>query len=145
MTTTFAEWRRLGDWPGVYEALSDSLAHYAVVYRAKIAGYVFMPSHLHVVLFIDGKQLGPFMRDLKKFTAQKSLPVLGINKSPVWMPRYDRVQIEAEEILRIKLDYIHQNPVRAGLVIRPELWRWSSAADYLAGSPGPVPVWKDWA
>jgi putative transposase len=40
------------------------------------------------------------------------------------------------------IDYIHMNPVRRGLVERPEDWPWSSARDWL-GLPGcPLPVDK---
>jgi hypothetical protein len=36
--------------------------------------------------------------------------------------------------------YIHRNPVKRGLVERPEQWRWSSARHYLLGEPGSVLV-----
>ena len=39
-----------------------------------------------------------------------------------------------------KLSYVHQNPVRAGLVARPEDWRWSSAGYYATGRSVGVPV-----
>jgi len=39
-----------------------------------------------------------------------------------------------------KLRYMHRNPVKRGLVTRPELWRWSSFRHYAYGEPGPVAV-----
>ena len=36
-----------------------------------------------------------------------------------------------EDVLRQKIEYIHYNPVKAGLVDRPEYWRYSSARNYL--------------
>ena len=42
-----------------------------------------------------------------------------------------------------KLRYIHRNPVRRGLVEKPEQWRWSSFRDYAYDEPGPVRV-NDW-
>jgi putative transposase len=42
-----------------------------------------------------------------------------------------------------KLRYIHRNPVRRGLVEKPEQWRWSSFRDYAYGESGPVRV-NDW-
>jgi len=39
-----------------------------------------------------------------------------------------------------KLRYMHRNPVKRGLVKRPELWRWSSFRYYAYGEPGPVAV-----
>jgi putative transposase len=41
------------------------------------------------------------------------------------------------------IDYIHNNPVRRGLVTRAEDWLWSSAADHLLGRPGKVRLHRD--
>ncbi len=40
----------------------------------------------------------------------------------------------------MKTEYIHQNPVRAGLVKLPGDWHWSSYADWQEGRYGPIPV-----
>ncbi|CAN5400374.1 hypothetical protein BH09BAC1_BH09BAC1_02800 [soil metagenome] len=45
----------------------------------------------------------------------------------------------ALDMLRQKLNYIHNNPVEAGFVYRPEDYPWSSAIDY-AGGKGRVDV-----
>jgi hypothetical protein len=45
----------------------------------------------------------------------------------------------SEAVMREKLDYIHQNPVKRGYVDEPEHWRYSSARDY-AGRKGLVEV-----
>ncbi|MFH2056255.1 MAG: transposase [bacterium] len=144
VTTTFREWHQYGLVAGVYEAMADSLGFYSRKYEARVAGYVFMPSHIHLLLFIDGDKLPRFMRDFKKYVSQKSSPDLGITEKNIWMPRYDRVAIRSDRVFRTKLDYIHSNPRRAGLVDIEEAWRWSSAADYVTDSRGEVLVWKDW-
>ncbi len=59
--------------------------------------------------------------------------------------RYDRLVIVKERIFRIKLNYIHYNPVRAGLVTKPEEWLWSSAASYFIDKKAGLLIWKDWA
>jgi hypothetical protein len=51
--------------------------------------------------------------------------------------------IENDEVLRQKLDYIHQNPVKRGYVDLAEHWRYSSARNY-AGQDGLLPVFMDW-
>jgi hypothetical protein len=51
--------------------------------------------------------------------------------------------IEGEAMLRQKLEYIHQNPVKRGYVDEPEHWRWSSARNY-AGREGMIEVFTDW-
>jgi putative transposase len=102
-----------------------------------------MPSHIHLVLKINGKILSSFMRDFKKYTAQKALSSLTIN-GILWQYRYNRVAIWSEKILLDKIKYIHNNPVKAGLCEQPERWFWSSAADYAGRIEGPVKVWLDW-
>ncbi len=104
-----------------------------------------MPTHIHLVLFIEGLKLSAFMRDFKKFIAQKVIRDLKGNASSVWKPTYDRVVIYSDRILRQKLDYIHRNPVKGGLVDNPEDWEWSSARDYASDIEGVIPVWKGWA
>jgi hypothetical protein len=46
-------------------------------------------------------------------------------------------------VLRQKLDYIHQNPVKRGYVDSPEHWRYSSARNY-AGQVGLIEVFTAW-
>jgi putative transposase len=145
VTTTFKKWARLGNISGLYPALADSLVFCAKKYSALIAGYVLMPTHVHLVIFIEGSRLAAFMRDFKKFIAQKVIKDLKGNISSVWMPRYDRVVIYSDQVLREELNYIHYNPVRSGLVQNAEDWQWSSAGDYTTDTKGVIPVWKEWS
>ena len=43
-----------------------------------------------------------------------------------------------------KLKYIHRNPVKRGLVERPEDWAWSSFRHYLTGESGTVEIESPW-
>jgi len=146
VTTTFKDWLRYGETNGMYAALAQSLSFCTRKYNGLILGYVFMPSHIHLILYIDGHSLAPFMRDFKKYISQKKSKDLGIQTDTIWMPRYDRVVITSEEILRTKLQYMHNNPVRAKLVDTAQDWPWSSAIDYLSGQERSklIPVFTDW-
>ena len=128
----------------MYEVLSDSLSYYLKKYNALLPAYVFMPSHIHLLIALEGRYLAGFMRDFKKYTSQHSLPSLGIHEMPIWESGYDRVEVHSEDVFRTKLEYIHNNPVKAGLVEATTEWKWSSAADYFSEKTGHVPVWKDW-
>ncbi len=129
--------------PGVYELLAESIVNRLLKTDSKLLGYVLVPSHVHMILLINGELLSAFMRDFKKFTAQKSLKHLR-EEGKLWQERYDRVAIINPKILLIKLNYIHDNPVIAKLVSKPEDWYWSSASDYFREKEGPLPVWRDW-
>jgi REP element-mobilizing transposase RayT len=144
VTTTFRDWRNLGKIQGFYERLADSLSFCSSKYDASLFAYVFMPTHIHLLLAVAGDRLSDFMRDFKKYISQKVACDLDLGTGGVWMPRYDRVVILTEEVFRIKLEYIHYNPVKDGLVVRPADWKWSSAADYVDGVNGAIPICNDW-
>ena len=65
----------------------------------------------------------------------------------VWQGRFKAFPIEADDHLRTVLRYIERNPLRAHLVERAELWRWSSLSatgSALTLDPGPAPRGKGW-
>ena len=59
-----------------------------------------------------------------------------------WMRGYDDLGIYSERQFRIKLEYIHNNPLKAGLVGRAEDYVFSSARDWIDGSTGLITVDK---
>jgi len=97
--------------------------------RIHLHAAVVMPNHVHLLLSAlrDGNgwpfPLVDILQCLKSATAH------GINKlqncsGPVWEEEsFDHV-LRSDESLREKCAYIRQNPVRAGLVRRPEDYRW---------------------
>jgi REP-associated tyrosine transposase len=61
----------------------------------------------------------------------------------VWQEGSHPKQIGSAEVMRQKLEYIHNNPVKRGYVDEAVHWRYSSARNY-AGLPGLVDVVTDW-
>jgi putative transposase len=61
----------------------------------------------------------------------------------VWQEGSQPKQIQTDEMMRQKLEYIHNNPVKRGYVDNPLHWRYSSARNY-AGMPALVQVSTDW-
>jgi putative transposase len=61
-----------------------------------------------------------------------------------WQARYYDFNIWSERKFVEKLRYIHRNPVKRGLVRRPEDWTWSSFRHYLNGEAGPVEIESQW-
>ena len=49
------------------------------------------------------------------------------------------VELSTNKMLDERLDYIHNNPVEAGWVAKPEHFKWSIAIDY-CGDKGIIPV-----
>jgi REP element-mobilizing transposase RayT len=143
VTTSFADHQPLGNFAGVYEILATAVNFQLKETNSKLIAYVFMPSHIHLVLVIKGFLLADFMRDFKKYTSQKTLREYSISYK-IWQDRYDRQVIWSEKILRAKIEYIHNNPVKAGLVEASHNWHWSSADDYIKRTNGPLEIWKEW-
>ena len=48
----------------------------------------------------------------------------------LWQPRFFDRALRTVKEYNEKVEYVHLNPVRAGLVSRPEDWRWSSYNEY---------------
>ena len=115
------------------------------------AGFVIMPEHVHAVLWFPANdQLSHFMKQWQQRSSvtikrliRETLTALAKNvpaDDPVWQRRYYDFNIFTEAKLDEKLEYMHMNPVRAGLVEKAIDWPWSSARFYLLGRPVGVPV-----
>jgi REP element-mobilizing transposase RayT len=90
---------------------------------------VVMPEHVHLLLTplqdVDGWSIGlpAILKLIKGASARSVNKLLGIS-GPVWQEEsFDHV-LRSQDSLEEKLEYIRQNPVRRGLVKRPEDYRW---------------------
>ena len=127
----------------------------------KVYAYVILENHLHLLL--QSPQLDRDMARFKSHTAKQLIAYLSEqNVTPIleqlafykkahkddrayqfWQEGYHPEWIQNDEMMRQKVEYIHQNPVRRGYVDLPEHWRYSSARDYL-GQPGLLEVCQVW-
>src|SRR5262245_15912184 len=86
-----------------------------------------MPNHVHALIEqTEGHRLGDIVRSWKSFTAKQANARLG-SGGAFWAADYFDRYIRDEPHFFATLAYIESNPVKAGLVARPEDWRWSSA------------------
>jgi putative transposase len=73
--------------------------------------------------------LSTITKGLKGYTAREANRILQRTGQPFWQQEsFDHWPRNQDEFLRI-IAYIENNPVKAGLVGRPEEWSWSSAAE----------------
>jgi putative transposase len=61
-----------------------------------------------------------------------------------WQRRYYDFNVYTEVKTVEKLRYMHRNPVRRGLVEKPEDWLWSSFRHYATGVVGTVEIESEW-
>ncbi len=116
-------------------------------YAVDIKGYVVMPEHVHLLLSEPERSSLPVViQMLKQITAQK----IGTKVSDatgqrrLWQVRYYDFNVRTREKQIEKLRYLHRNPVKRGLVEKPEDWEWSSFRHYATGVEGVVEIESEW-
>ena len=104
--------------------------------RYHLLAWVIMPNHVHVLFQpISGWTVAKIVASWKEFTARKICDALRSGTSisrlaattPVWHREYWDRFIRDQTHLVQAIEYIHLNPVKAGLVPTPDSWRCSSA------------------
>ena len=114
-----------------FEIVLNNIEFYRIRDNITIHGYVVMPNHLHLLLTIpESGSISSFVRDMKKRIAFEYFCDRNLKSHKFWQNRFDDVYIYSEDVFRIKLNYIHNNPVKAGFVKKPEDWKYSSANYY---------------
>lgn len=90
-----------------------------------------MPDHIHAVLIRhdDADSVSDFMRDFKMKSAFRCLPN-GYPQGNLWRRRFDDVPLPGPKAVQTRLRYMHENPVKAGLVATQTDYEWSSAQFY---------------
>jgi len=101
--------------------------------RYRLHAWVVMPNHVHVLITqLPGWPLGKIVQSWKSWTGKvivQRLGELGLAAPRGWQRDYwDRLIRDDEHFCRAR-DYIHRNPVTAGLCHSPSEWRWSSASE----------------
>ena len=143
----------------VVESLNYCIANKGLVLHA----WVIMPNHIHLVISRKGSSsLSDIMRDFKKFTSAKIIEAIN---SPIesrknwmlwlfksagesnsnnqhyqfWQQDNHPIELVSTSFTKQKIDYLHENPVRAKLVDSAQRYVYSSAKDY-SGECGLLPI-----
>jgi REP element-mobilizing transposase RayT len=126
-----------------YDAYLVRLAAYRERYGVRLFAYCLMPNHVHLLLQTGEPPLPKFMQGLQQSYTQRFNRVHE-KVGHVFQGRYRAIVCDRDEYLVTLVRYIHLNPVRAGLVERPEAYPHSGHRAYLgrAGQglvdPGPA-------
>ena len=122
-----------------------------------VNAWCIMPSHIHLIIRSDTSDLSEIMRDMKKFTSKKLIQKLKITTKEsrrnwllrmfkksgkstgqnkyyqVWQQGNHPIELDTNEKVNQRLQYLHMNPVKAGFVEKQEDWKFSSAKQYAGG------------
>ncbi len=103
-----------------------------------IVGYVVMPEHVHL-LISESPTLDPssIMLTLK---TELALDLNPTGPTPFWNRSFYDFNVYSAYKRREKLDYMHMNPIKRGLVRNPRFWPWSSFLNYEKNVPGLIPI-----
>jgi putative transposase len=119
---------------GLYLAL---LTEHAKAWGVEIWAWCLMPNHVHLMLVPpDPAALRGALGEAHR-RYSRAVNLREGWRGYLWQGRFASCPMDEPHTMRAAR-YIELNPVRAGLVARPEKWRWSSAAAHLRGRPDGV-------
>jgi hypothetical protein len=93
----------------------------------QLLAWVVMPNHVHAI-FLPHAAMPVIMRWLKGRTSRVANRILGRTGTPFWQDESFDHWIRSAEELQHLIEYVENNPLKAGLVQTKEQWQWSSAA-----------------
>ncbi|MBU2568450.1 MAG: transposase [Gammaproteobacteria bacterium] len=160
VTCTVLHWIPVFTRPATVDIVLESL-RFLMQDGLKVYAFVILENHLHLVVQSEDME-----RDISRFkshTAKHLIRYLSENNVTqileqlafykkahkgdrayqFWQEGCHPEWIQNEQIMRQKVEYIHNNPVQRGYVDLPEHWRYSSARNY-AGQAGLIEVCKAW-
>ncbi|MDF3079295.1 MAG: transposase [Sphingobacteriaceae bacterium] len=157
------------DWVDIFtrqiykQVIADALNYCNQQKGFNIHAYCLMTNHLHLLISANHPfKLPDIIRDFKKHTNKKLIAEIQLEPESrrdwimyrfqyhakynnriqdlkLWQDGYHAIECSDLNVLAQKLDYIHNNPVRTGIVAYPEHYLYSSAQVYNGGK-GPVTV-----
>ncbi|MFC1808043.1 transposase [Candidatus Omnitrophota bacterium] len=115
-----------GDREAFLQALSD--AH--ELFHIEIHAFVLMMNHYHLLVHTPKSNLSRCMRHINGVYTQK-INIKHKMDGAVFRGRYKSILVDEEEYLLELVRYIHRNPLKKGIVDRPQEYKWSSHRIYM--------------
>jgi putative transposase len=97
-----------------------------------LLAWVVIPDHVHLLIDPKVNNLGVLTKNLKLSFSTRLLKRLSLKGGRIWHNRYWDHVIRNEEDMNRHLDYIHFNPVKHNLVVRPRDYLYSSFRAFVA-------------
>jgi putative transposase len=161
LTCTVVGWLPVFTRSETVQIVLDSWRFLQAENRLTLYGYVILENHLHLIA--SSPDLSKEIKNFKSFTARQIIDLLELRRAKelldqlqwrkarykvesryqLWQEGSHPQQIQDEEMMLQKLEYMHNNPVERGYVDEPAHWRYSSARNY-ARQPGLIEVVTKW-
>lgn len=154
ITLTIIDWVDLLTRPQYKHTIVDALNYCSNNKGLIIHSYVIMTNHIHLIISSkEGFSLPGIIRDLKRhtskelynqinssFESRKEWLIPKFNYAgqrtsrntnfKIWQDGYHPIELNTFDLVDQKVNYIHQNPVRSGIVLEEHFYKFSSARDY---------------
>jgi REP element-mobilizing transposase RayT len=129
----------------------ENLAFYQLQEGLEIYAWCIMNSHIHLIVSAEkGRVLQNVLRNLKSKTGKEIIRAISGNSEEsrkewlleqfktdsgfrFWQKGSHPMELRSQTQMEHMLDFVHQNPVKEGLVFKPEDYKYSSASDYAIG------------
>ncbi|MGY3211051.1 REP-associated tyrosine transposase [Mucilaginibacter sp. HD30] len=156
LTITVVDWIDVFTRKELCNDLVESLKYCQQNKGLIIYAWCLMPSHLHLIVSVNQGEftLSDVMRDFKKFTSKRIIQSIieiaesrrewllrhfayagkynpKIKNYKFWQDGLHPIELTTSKFIEQKINYIHENPVTAGMVYRAEDYVLSSAAQYV--------------
>ncbi|RCH53859.1 transposase [Mucilaginibacter hurinus] len=131
----------------------------------RLHAWVIMSNHVHLIASAkEGVKLSDIMRDFKKYTSWQIIAAIKENLQEsrkdwmlwmfkragskninndvyqFWQQDNHPIELSTNLMMDQRLDYLHQNPVKAGIVTEAQHYKYSSAVDYYSDTDGLIPI-----
>jgi len=115
---------------GDFQLLAQALREARRRQGFRLTAWVFLPDHWHAILY------PPYPLTVSQaMKAVKLSSMILLNRrrgeaAELWQGRFFDRALRTVQEYNEKVEYLHLNPLRRGLVSRPQDWRWSSVLEY---------------
>ena len=148
ITTKIRDYVKVFETKPYFDIILENLNFYRHKFGFKLWAYVIMPEHIHLMIHLaDKNDLSKIMEEFKRYTSKQILAKLKQHekvhlvelftianpkkeKHMVWEEGFRGLGIRSERGFNIKVNYIHNNPVKRGLAEKPEDYIYSSYRNY---------------
>lgn len=147
VTSTCLDFAHLFARNSVKTRMALSILRDCKFYGAKLHAFVIMSHHLHLLVTPKSDEtISGLMRNVKRRSANILKPMLtefekrqlggqmGLNHHSFWKEGFRGLPVFTSLVFQQKLNYIHENPVRAEIETYAAAYNWSSAKQYEAGN-----------
>jgi len=148
------------------EIITESLQYCTAEKGLILNAWIIMTNHIHLIIRSNDTNLSSLVRDIKKYTSKQIVNAIklnskesrknwlikmfecenfNLNKSQeyqFWRKGYHPVYLSTENMINQRLNYLHENPVKSGLVWESWHYKYSSAIDYYTNEKGLLTIEK---